>query len=104
MGSIPSLLISVTVYVLMIRLPPISTRTDTLVPYTTLFRSQGRAEHRRTRDHCGQHARQGLVDGIDRLAAALGPAIEARCCLADQGEVFGVLQGDRKSPRLTSSH
>src|SRR3546814_3879176 len=27
----------------MIRRPPISTRTDTLVPYTTLFRSQGLA-------------------------------------------------------------
>src|SRR3546814_7386187 len=27
------------VFVLMIRLPPRSTRTDTLVPYTTLFRS-----------------------------------------------------------------
>src|SRR3546814_9046024 len=26
-------------FVLMIRLPPISTRTDTLFPYTTLFRS-----------------------------------------------------------------
>src|SRR3546814_8628636 len=27
----------------MIRRPPISTRTDTLFPYTTLFRSRGRA-------------------------------------------------------------
>src|SRR3546814_5265122 len=29
-------------FVLMIRLPPRSTRTDTLFPYTTLFRSHGR--------------------------------------------------------------
>src|SRR3546814_20615491 len=28
-------------FVLMIRRPPISTRTDTLFPYTTLFRSTG---------------------------------------------------------------
>src|SRR3546814_20311849 len=28
----------------MIRRPPISTRTDTLFPYTTLFRSEARAE------------------------------------------------------------
>src|SRR3546814_17654673 len=28
----------------MIRLPPISTRTDTLFPYTTLFRSQAATE------------------------------------------------------------
>src|SRR3546814_15431394 len=31
----------------MIRLPPRPTRTDTLVPYTTLFRSDRPAEHRR---------------------------------------------------------
>src|SRR3546814_3017725 len=30
------------VFFLMIRRPPISTRTDTLFPYTTLFRSDGR--------------------------------------------------------------
>src|SRR3546814_19358271 len=29
----------------MIRLPPISTRTDTLVPYTTLFRSYESVRH-----------------------------------------------------------
>src|SRR3546814_5005177 len=29
----------------MIRRPPRSTRTDTLFPYTTLFRSAGQAEH-----------------------------------------------------------
>src|SRR3546814_16510063 len=37
---------------LMLRRPPISTRTDTLVPYPTLFRSHayrtGLIEHRRT--------------------------------------------------------
>src|SRR3546814_1694725 len=31
-------------FFLMIRPPPRSTRTDTLFPYTTLFRSRGRAE------------------------------------------------------------
>src|SRR3546814_13689522 len=31
-------------FFLMIRRPPRSTRTDTLFPYTTLFRSQGMAE------------------------------------------------------------
>src|SRR3546814_4154578 len=37
----------------MIRRPPRSTRTDTLFPYTTLFRSQG-AGRRRPHDHqCG---------------------------------------------------
>src|SRR3546814_4737256 len=31
----------------MLRRPPRSTRTDTLFPYTTLFRSYGRRQHRR---------------------------------------------------------
>src|SRR3546814_6597332 len=37
------------IFFLMIRRPPISTRTDTLFPYTTLFRSKGVAafEHRK---------------------------------------------------------
>src|SRR3546814_7494143 len=47
-------------FLLMIRRPPRSTRTDTLFPYTTLFRSAGRpgaggaggaADHRRPRRH-----------------------------------------------------
>src|SRR3546814_14048433 len=32
-------------FFLMIRRPPRSTRTDTLFPYTTLFRSEPRADH-----------------------------------------------------------
>src|SRR3546814_18256095 len=42
----------------MIRRPPRSTRTDTLFPYTTLFRSCDRAERRIVRD---------AVRGGDRL-------------------------------------
>src|SRR3546814_9151040 len=34
-------------FFLMIRRPPRSTRTDTLFPYTTLFRSRSRRTHRR---------------------------------------------------------
>src|SRR3546814_6211853 len=42
----------------MIRQTPRSTRTDTLVPYTTLFRARGaavrgRADHRRAPDNAG---------------------------------------------------
>src|SRR3546814_9192452 len=40
----------------MIRRPPRSTRTDTLFPYTTLFRSRGKyqhiLQHRRAADYC----------------------------------------------------
>src|SRR3546814_19741084 len=39
----PSLLVVLMfLFVLLIRRPPTSTRTDTLFPYTTLFRSPGR--------------------------------------------------------------
>src|SRR3546814_7378342 len=44
----------------MIRRPPISTRTDTLFPYTTLFRSEGLPAHRRSdctsRGQCSEYA------------------------------------------------
>src|SRR3546814_2459177 len=47
----------------MIRRPPRSTRTDTLFPYTTLFRSPGRKRGALLRRHDGAHAgksREGL--------------------------------------------
>src|SRR3546814_6591389 len=45
----------------MIRRPPRSTRTDTLFPYTTLFRSRHRARNRRDHDAAGF----GLPPGVD---------------------------------------
>src|SRR3546814_16419505 len=53
----------------MIRLPPISTRTDTLFPYTTLCRSrQARDRPRRRRGSlvAGGGARSGLSAAFDR--------------------------------------
>src|SRR3546814_5308651 len=50
-------------FFLMIRLPPRTTRTDTLFPYTTLFRSQA--------DRCLSRVR-GLPAGDGRLPAAAG--------------------------------
>src|SRR3546814_9925149 len=50
----------------MIRRPPRSTRTDTLFPYTTLFRSgidHELAERRRSHDEVRQQARRGVNDG-----------------------------------------
>src|SRR3546814_18955723 len=43
--------IYVTLFILMIRRPPRSTRTDTLFPYTTLFRSPCRRRPARRRLH-----------------------------------------------------
>src|SRR3546814_11274822 len=51
-------LVLLFIFFLMIRRPPRSTRTDTLFPYTTLFRSpdQGRQRHR------GGRRRHGIDD------------------------------------------
>src|SRR3546814_12399117 len=63
----------------MIRLPPRSTRTDTLFPYTTLFRSQ-RARQRRAEDEAARfdaqhrverHAAPGFGHRIDRGGIAV---------------------------------
>src|SRR3546814_14428552 len=116
----------------MIRLPPRSTRTDTLVPYTTLFRSVLRHFEARGGDATGiaglarrvQHA--GFEEDIDcfqraRHVRAFGHALdlvgnELACVVvvefvlrgARQGDVGGYppgpLAGDRKSTRLNSSH
>src|SRR3546814_15350212 len=84
-------------FFLMIRRPPRSTRTDTLFPYTTLFRSRGHGFHDRTDDQSGYA--QGLyprrwMDGRDQRPEALGP-------VRAYGRGY---REDRKSTRLNSSH
>src|SRR3546814_3848866 len=54
--------LSMCVFFLMIRRPPRSTRTDTLFPYTTLFRSA---------DARGRHPRGGLPRRPDPLTESL---------------------------------
>src|SRR3546814_20599926 len=62
----------------MYRRPPIATRTDTLLPYTTRFRSGGRARARRPparglrRGRGGDRAARG-ADGGRRTARATDP-------------------------------
>src|SRR3546814_7750165 len=62
---------SFVVFFLMIRRPPRSTRTDTLFPYTTLFRSiKGLFNHRRRQtrhaDAVATHLRRhGLAVGVE---------------------------------------
>src|SRR3546814_18039634 len=79
-------------FFLMIRRPPISTRTDTLFPYTTLFRSPGSraasgaaataieaaaarsgyAGAARWRDRAGRSARAAAARGVGREEGAGG--------------------------------
>src|SRR3546814_1546967 len=73
----------------MIRLPPRSTRTDTLFPYTTLFRSQhgvcaGGADvctRRQQADVLGRGMlaalAEAIVDGLQADRMALGAVIDA---------------------------
>src|SRR3546814_14213243 len=97
------------------RRPPISTRTDTLFPYTTLFRSHwtierlallagagpARAMLVAAETYGGEDAeRLGLVQRMGDLDDALGWAdeISALAPLTIAGHK------DRKSTRLNSSH
>src|SRR3546814_18501371 len=84
-------------FFLRIRRPPRSTRTDTLFPYTTLFRSRRRAPRRRgRRGHWWRAlAPRRRSRGQHRLSG--GPrAAPCRRHLHDRQ--------DRKSTRLNSSH
>src|SRR3546814_5254578 len=102
----------------MIRRPPRSTRTDTLFPYTTLFRSLRRAV-RRLADQLHQilvaaddrdvpaFAHRGLGIACDQVVGLEALHLDARQRkgarrVADQRELRA--QIDRKSTRLNSSH
>src|SRR3546814_16892379 len=91
---------------LMIRRPPISTRTDTLFPYTTLFRSRpsGIAGFRSDgRLHGGDHRVFGEDAANDVEAFLLGIGVAVLPGLRKPG-YFGGVDIDRKSTRLNSSH
>src|SRR3546814_19437465 len=75
-------------FFLSIRLPPRSTRTDTLLPYTTLFRSkgQGRSAGCRTALHTQRRAGSGAPRGGGRplRVAELHAEEEVLAAAADQ--------------------
>src|SRR3546814_17011396 len=87
----------VYVVCLMLRRAPRSTRTDTLFPYTTLFRSicavNGQSN---TAQLPGGGPGQGL-EGGGQFGGGGGPG------MMDIASVFND-DGDRKSTRLNSSH
>src|SRR3546814_14860749 len=102
-------------FFLMIRRPPRSTRTDTLFPYTTLFRS-----HKKTPAATGAlkmlASVTGIVDNhamamqagiVEAVAVALRSNLEAPEVLFHASQILLNLagdEGDRKSTRLNSSH
>src|SRR3546814_11014795 len=91
---------SYDVFFLMIRLPPRSTRTDTLFPYTTLFRSHGIISHNKTRPIAASDKRRGrVVTGKERGHDADTPDFRDR-----RSARTGSRRRDRKSTRLNSSH
>src|SRR3546814_14645149 len=98
-----SYILFITFFFLMIRRPPISTRTDTLFPYTTLFRSQARHGHR---VRGGDAGGCGLVRCVACRLRVADPetARAARRVLNRRSRLASLLQLDRKSTRLNSSH
>src|SRR3546814_18490483 len=107
----------------MIRRPPRSTRTDTLLPYTTLFRSPGGGTYATDLNRRLSHVAAGVDDtdavNVAQLNASLAAAggspyfavddsSDTTAALALGGStavgVSGAAATDRKSTRLNSSH
>src|SRR3546814_13408651 len=88
--TIALLVFYILIFLLMIRRPPRSTRTDTLFPYTTLFRSD-------------------IADGGILLGVQGQTLTMASLALSNESAVAVTLGApgngaDRKSTRLNSSH
>src|SRR3546814_11052284 len=84
-------------FFLMIRRPPRSTRTDTLFPYTTLFRSEMIAAA--GLEHPGQLGPHHLVRRVSLTEIRLFSQLHI---FLEPGELLA--GADRKSTRLNSSH
>src|SRR3546814_20387751 len=100
----------------MILQPPISTRIDTLFPYTTLFRSDPSTAPSQARDQRRQRVGvacevEAVVGSQLRVAGRDQRRLRRARALA-QGEETGIARArrrerialDRKSTRLNSSH
>src|SRR3546814_6753944 len=71
----------------MIRRPPRSTRTDTLFPYTTLFRSGGFATPHRLYNIGNNHPEQ-LTELIHAIEKACGRKAEINLLPMQDGDVY----------------
>src|SRR3546814_12275393 len=87
-----SSLVSCYIFFLMIRLPPRSTRTDTLFPYTTLFRSNSAAVQ------ClGERERPALRPHLAHLRHVDRRELRCRDPAARHGRRRGLVQADRRA-------
>src|SRR3546814_14991819 len=80
----------------MIRQPPRSTRTDTLFPYTTLFRSSDRPREQPIRDN--REAIEGMsrrIREMRRIVVGMQPEVDA----AIERELGGTFFIDRPTPQ-----
>src|SRR3546814_20513182 len=91
-------------FFLMIRRTPISTRTDTLFPYTTLFRSRAVLAIADQRRQLGREMpRDRRRIGEPLILIGLEPA-ERIADHQPSADVRSPVGADRKSTRLNSSH
>src|SRR3546814_11903684 len=88
------------VVVLMIRRPPRSTRTDTLFPYTTLFRSRNPARCRSLAAPIGPHRARGEKGhrGADRPLSASPPRRRHAARRKDRGRMDERADSGRRPP------
>src|SRR3546814_14036402 len=98
-------------FVVMIRRPPRSTRTDTRLPDTTLFRSvakppRGETLHPRALRRPRSAARRAGKRQAQRILVVILDIIGPGDLLRPFGARRGaeLVDGDRKSTRLNSSH
>src|SRR3546814_12599438 len=90
-------------FFLMIRRPPRSTRTDTLFPYTTLFRSAARDGDREALERVLSHSRRDLRRYAEHHCVINDIEDAVQESLLSASNHITRLR-DRKSTRLNSSH
>src|SRR3546814_18814700 len=98
------LLLHILFFFLMIRRPPRSTRTDTLFPYTTLFRSPWSAVA--CQSGRGEKIMTTATEELSQRDPAVADEIQIQNYTINFGPQHPAAHGvlDRKSTRLNSSH
>src|SRR3546814_14778228 len=101
-------------FFLMNQRPPRSTRTDTLFPYTTLFRSPRQAVHSHHAGGAGRTLRRAArrsVETLEDRAGRLSQPVEAqglsrrdRRNVRANEHALGAVEGDRRQPPEDGAH